>query len=289
MTISNRIEFAYLFDVKNGNPNGDPDADNQPRSELDSGHGLVSDVCLKRKVRNFVDLTHGNTSPHSIYVRDGAVLSVAHDAALGVVEGEGKGKAKGKVATVSVDDARAAMCRDYYDIRLFGAVLANKGSANDAVRGPVQLTFSRSIEPIVAQRHVITRCAATNAEEGKANKTMGHKWTVPYGLYRCHGFVSAAYADRTGASDADLDLLWDALANMFDHDRSAARGEMAAQALVLIRHDNKLGRAPAHKLLDRIKVARVGDAAYPARAFEDYALSIDTVGLPQGVEIERKF
>lgn len=287
--IANRYEFVYLFDVTNGNPNGDPDAGNLPRLDPETSCGLVTDVCLKRKVRNYVELAKENAAPYEIYVREKAVLTnqqkKAHDT-LGDVEKKAD----------KTSQARAWMCQNFFDVRTFGAVMSLKEFNCGQVRGPVQFTFSKSIEPIVPLDISITRMAvATEAEaekQGGDNRTMGRKSIVPYGLYCGHGFISAPLATQTGFSDDDLNLLWEALVNMFEHDRSAARGEMAARKLIVFKHDNKMGNAPAHKLFELVKVERkdmaAAEAGTPARGFDDYAVSINATDCPSGVEIIEK-
>lgn len=293
MSLTNRYDFVLLFDVTNGNPNGDPDAGNLPRMDSETGHGLATDVALKRKVRNFVGLLKGEQPPYEIYVKEKAILNNQHKRAyVGIgraelLEGDDK-KRKGGDA---VDEARTWMCRNFFDIRTFGAVMST-GINCGQVRGPVQLTFARSIDPIVAQEHSITRMAvATEAEAEKQegdNRTMGRKHTVPYGLYRSHGFVSAFLAKQTGFSEEDLQLLWQALTQMFEHDRSAARGEMATRGLYVFKHDSELGNAPAHKLFDLIRVARKDDTT-PARSMADCTVTAPPAGkLEQypGVELQ---
>jgi CRISPR-associated protein Csd2 len=282
MSLINRYDFVLLFDVTNGNPNGDPDAGNLPRLDAETGNGLVTDVSLKRKVRNFVGMTKGQQPPFEIYVREKAILNNQHKRAyLGIdradlLEGDDR-KRKGGDA---VDQARDWMCRNFFDVRTFGAVMST-GINCGQVRGPVQLTFARSMDPIVAQEHSITRMAvATEAEAEKQegdNRTMGRKHTVPYGLYRSHGFVSAFLAKQTRFSEEDLALLWQALSQMFEHDRSAARGEMNTRGLYVFKHDCELGNAPAHKLFNLIQVAR-HDSGTPARAFADYAVTAPPAG-----------
>ena len=291
MSLNNRYDFVLLFDVRDGNPNGDPDAGNLPRLDAETGHGLVTDVSLKRKVRNFVGLVKGEQPPYEIYVKEKAVLNNQHKRAyVGIgredlLASEDK-KRKGGEA---VDDARAWMCRNFFDVRTFGAVMST-GVNCGQVRGPVQLTFARSVDPIVAQEHSITRMAvATEAEAEKQegdNRTMGRKHTVPYGLYMAHGFVSAFLAKQTGFSEADLELLWQALSQMFEHDRSAARGEMATRGLFVFKHDQPLGNAPAHALFERIQVRRKEGVEVP-RSFEDYAVKVDEAGMPSGVTLIR--
>lgn len=279
--IKNRYEFVYLFDVENGNPNGDPDAGNMPRLDPETGHGIVTDVCLKRKVRNYVELTKGDQSPFCIYVKEKAVLAERRAPAYQATEGQ-EGEAR-------VQAARRWMCANFYDIRTFGAVMSTKENNCGQVRGPVQLNFGRSLEPIVPLEATITRVAVETPreaqEQGGDNRTMGRKHFVPYGLYRAHGFISAALAAQTGFSQADLDLLWEALQNMFEHDHSAARGMMAARKLIVFKHATSLGNAPAHKLFDLVKVERNGNDDKPARAFADYRVTIDRANIPQGVEL----
>jgi len=290
MSLDHRYDFVLLFDVKDGNPNGDPDAGNLPRLDAETGHGLVTDVCLKRKVRNFVGLLKNEQPPFEIYVKEKAVLNNQNRkayVAIGredVLEGDGK-KRKGGDA---VDEARAWMCKNFYDVRTFGAVMST-GVNCGQVRGPAQMTFGRSVNPIVALEHSITRMAvATEAEaekQGGDNRTMGRKFTVPYGLYVAHGFVSAPLATQTGFSQVDLELLWQALASMFEHDRSAARGEMATRGLYVFKHDSKLGNAPAHELFDRIR-PKLRDGVASPRSFGDYVVEVNDAGL-SGVELLR--
>ena len=282
MSLNNRYDFVLLFDVKDGNPNGDPDAGNLPRLDAETGHGLVTDVCLKRKVRNYVGLAHGEQPPYEIYVKEKAVLNKQHERAY---EGIGKaellkGDDKKRKGGDAVDEARQWMCKNFYDVRTFGAVMST-GVNCGQVRGPVQLTFARSISPVVALEHSITRMAvATEAEaekQGGDNRTMGRKFTVPYGLYRAHGFVSAHLANQTGFSEDDLALLWVSLVIMFDHDRSAARGEMSTRGLYVFKHEGALGDAPAHSLFDLVEVKQ-NDPAAVARAFADFTVSAPAAG-----------
>lgn len=355
MTIQNRYDFVLLFDVKDGNPNGDPDAGNLPRLDPETGRGLVTDVCLKRKVRNYVAMKHEYGRPHDIYVKEGAVLGRAHVSAfkeLGIDLGEDVSvtvpedlvvalgdlalpegleltadEEGGMVMNVSgvldkkeaqqwlkeadlakpvktffsktlrdvktrkptreeTESGRGKMCEFFYDIRTFGAVLSLKSAPNcGQVRGPVQLTFARSVDPIVAQEHSITRMAvATEAESEKqsgGNRTMGRKHTVPYGLYVAHGFVSSHLAAQTGFSEDDLKLLWESLTNMFEHDRSAARGEMSTRGLYVFKHDSNLGNAHAHALFDRLTVNRTDPDVVP-RSFEAYTVLFDGKPLASG-------
>lgn len=291
MSLENRYDFVLLFDVQDGNPNGDPDAGNLPRLDAESGRGLVTDVCLKRKLRNYVGLVKGEQPPFEIYVKEKAVLNNQNRRAyvgLGredMLEGDGK-KRKGGDA---VNEARQWMCRNFFDVRTFGAVMST-GINCGQVRGPVQLTFARSVDPIVVLEHSITRMAvATVAEAEKQdgdNRTMGRKHTVPYGLYVAHGFVSAFLAEQTEFSEEDLALLWQGLAQMFEHDRSAARGQMSTRGLYVFKHASKLGNAPAHALFERI-TAKLHDGVVAPRAFSEYAVSVDEASLPSGVTLQR--
>ncbi len=316
MPLAHRYDFVLLFDVKDGNPNGDPDAGNLPRMDAETGHGMVTDVSLKRKVRNFIAMTKeadqkqpdpegaldAGQKRFEIYVREKAILNLQHQRAYSALkldpvqaeaaEGEAaeapkkttaKGKRKG--TGDEVDKARAWMCQNFFDVRSFGAVMSTGTNAGQ-VRGPVQLTFARSIDPVVALEHSITRVAvATEAEAEKQqgdNRTMGRKHTVPYGLYRAHGFVSAFLARQTGFDDADLALLWQALENMFEHDRSAARGEMSTRGLYVFEHESELGNAHAHALFDRLVVTRADGGHTPARDFGAYSITFDGRALGVG-------
>lgn len=292
MTLANRYDFVLLFDVKDGNPNGDPDAGNLPRLDAETGHGLVTDVALKRKVRNFVGLVKGEQPPYEIYVKEKAILNNQHKRAYVGIGREDllAGNDKKRKGGDAVDDARRWMCRNFFDVRTFGAVMST-GINCGQVRGPIQLTFARSIDPIVASEHSITRMAvATEAEAEKQdgdNRTMGRKHTVPYGLYMAHGFVSSFLAKQTGFSEDDLELLWQALAQMFEHDRSAARGEMTTRGLYVFKHDSELGNAPAHALFDRIQPKRKDKVSVP-RSFSDYDVVVNEADMPPGVNLLRK-
>lgn len=278
--MQNRYDFIYLFDVQDGNPNGDPDAGNLPRVDAETGHGLVTDVCLKRKVRNFIELDKGvDTNNFKIYIREKAILNRTHEEAYKALGFDASGKeGKRKGSGDQVEKARQWMCLNFYDVRTFGAVMS-LGTNCGQVRGPVQMTFGRSVDPVVSSKHAITRMAvATEAEAEKQqgdNRTMGRKFTIPYALYRSHGFVSAPLAEQTGFSDDDLELLWQSLAQMFEHDHSAARGQMSARGLLLFKHDNRLGSAPAHTLFDRITIEPV-DPSQPTRTFSDYKVLLDS-------------
>lgn len=279
--LKNRIDFVYIFDVQDGNPNGDPDAGNLPRIDAETSCGIVTDVCLKRKVRNYVQLSKNCTQGYDIFIKEKAVLNTLIDASH---EDETVKAADAKSKTAA---ARDVMCSKYYDIRTFGAVMSMGKNAGQ-VRGPIQFTFARSVDPIVPAEHSITRMAVATEKEAEKqngdNRTMGRKATIPYGLYICHGFVSASLAKQTGFSEEDFTLFIDALKGMFDCDRSAARGLMSAQKLILFRHDSVLGNAPANKLFDLVKVERTTDNV--PRSFSDYQVTIDKAKLPAGVSVE---
>ena len=315
--LQRRHEFVLFFDVKNGNPNGDPDAGNMPRMDPETGHGLVSDVCLKRKIRNYVEIAKADAQRFRIYVTEGAVLNEKHrEAYVALRPGDAAATKDKKLTPKSDDEAvrlRAFMCDNFFDIRTFGGVLSTGINAGQ-VRGPVQIGFAQSVEPVLPLEISITRMAATSEAEKKTraegddspekrgdNRTMGRKHIIPYGLYRAHGFVSAPLAHDhrkgTGFTDADLALLFDALRDMFEHDRSAARGEMTTRSLVVFRHASALGNARAQDLFRRVTAHRnhhgsilpIGDTkldnAPPARSFDDYAIQLDRAGLPDGIEM----
>lgn len=282
MTIQNRYDFVLLFDVKDGNPNGDPDAGNLPRVDAETGRGLVTDVSLKRKVRNYVGIVKAECPPFEIYVKEKAILNKQHERAYEAIAPDALLKDdKKRKGGDKVPEARAWMCRNFYDVRTFGAVMST-GVNCGQVRGPVQLTFARSVDPVVAQEHSITRMAVATEEEAKKqegdNRTMGRKHTVPYGLYRAHGFVSSHLAAQTGFSSDDLDLLWEALANMFEHDRSAARGEMATRGLYIFKHDSELGNAHAHRLFDLVQIGRANGNDDPPRSVHNYSIQTPDEG-----------
>jgi CRISPR-associated protein Csd2 len=347
MDLKNRYDFIYLFDVKDGNPNGDPDAGNLPRVDAETGNGLVTDVCLKRKVRNYVGIVKEEKPPYEIYVKEKAVLGRSHVTAfneLGISLGEDArkqvpaelqdileninlpdgmtieeddeniflvvssdadtseikkqikemkletevkkifndvlktGKFR-KPTAAETNQGREWMCKRFYDIRTFGAVMSLKSAPNcGQVRGPIQLTFARSVDPVITFEHSITRMAVATEKEAKKqggdNRTMGRKFTIPYGLYRAYGFISAPLANQTGFSEEDLSLFWEALQNMFEHDHSAARGLMSAQRLVIFKHASLMGNKPAQELFDRVKIERK-NVNVPARGFPDYKVSVD--------------
>lgn len=287
--IQNRYDFLLVFDVQDGNPNGDPDAGNLPRTDSQTGHGLVTDVCLKRKVRNYVGLVKEEKPPYEIYVKEKAVLNRQHERAykaLGVDLSASEAKRKGGDR---VDDARKWMCGNFYDVRTFGAVMST-GVNCGQVRGPVQLTFARSVDPVISLEHSITRMAvATDAEAEKQqgdNRTMGRKFTIPYGVYCSRGYISAHLAQQTGFSEEDLNLFWDALKSMFEHDRSAARGQMSTRGLYVFKHATALGNAPAHALFDRV-VVKKKDGVEAPRNFSDYTVTLDETKLPENVTIRK--
>ena len=292
--IKNRYEFVVLFDVENGNPNGDPDAGNMPRVDPETGLGLVTDVCLKRKIRNYVETVKEDSTGYRIYIKDNIPLNRSDAQAYAELELE-----PGKIKDLKKKDpdldlkVRDWMCKNFYDIRTFGAVMTTfvKDSLNcGQVRGPVQLGFARSVEPIVPQEVTITRIAiTTEADAEKKGTEMGRKYIVPYGLYRCEGFVSANLARKTtGFTDEDLSLLWEAILNMFEHDHSAARGKMAVRELIVFRHDSELGNAPAWKLFESVSVTRKNpDDTSPARSYYDYQITVDTDHVPAGVTCQQ--
>lgn len=280
MSIENRYEFVLLFDVKDGNPNGDPDAGNLPRVDAETNHGLITDVCLKRKVRNYILAAKSQDANYDIYVTEKAVLTSQQKKAYDTLHLADKPE--------NISSAKAWMCQNFYDIRAFGAVMSLKEYNCGQVRGPVQMTFARSIDPVLTSEHAITRMAVATEKEadkqGGDNRTMGRKFTVPYGLYRENGFINPYFADQTGFNDADLEIFWQALKQMFDLDRSAARGLMASQKLIVFKHASKLGNAPANVLFDAVKVGKKEGITYP-RSFADYQVEIDKTAIPDGVEV----
>ena len=310
-TINNRYDFVFLFDVKDGNPNGDPDFDNMPRTDEETNHGLVTDVCIKRKIRNYVQLLKGLESPYDIFIREGNVLNPLIEQMRNVADQEEEDEKK------AVAKGRMKMCEQYYDIRTFGAVMSTgeekaEGDSNDdvnadggkgkkskekgtkkkikglgVVRGPVQLTFARSIDPVDAKSHSLTRCCVTTTDDDKKGKTntIGNKNTVSYGLYRMHGFISATDAAKTGFSEEDKELLFEAIINAFENDHAAARGEMNPRALIVFKHESHLGNARAGQLFDLVKVEKKEGVEYP-RSFGDYTVTIDKDKLPAKVTVE---
>lgn len=289
--IKNRYEFVVLFDVENGNPNGDPDAGNMPRIDPESGYGLVTDVCLKRKIRNYVETVKEDEPGYKIYIKDSVPLNRSDNEALEYLGVNGKDLKSVKKNDPTLDfKVRDFMCRNFYDIRTFGAVMTTfvKGNLNcGQVRGPVQLSFARSIDPVVPQEVTITRVAITTEEDAERKGTeMGRKYIIPYALYRAEGYVSANLAKKTtGFSEEDLELLWEAILNMFEVDHSAARGKMAVRKLIIFKHDTELGCAPAYKLFDTVKITHKNPDSL-IRAYSDYAVEIDENTLPDGVTCE---
>ncbi len=299
--IKNRYDFVLYFDVENGNPNGDPDAGNMPRVDPETGYGLVTDVCLKRKIRNYVELAREDIPGYEIYIKDGVALNTSDARALSSVgvDGDNAKKRADEIKALSKKDPkldkkiRDFMCSTFFDVRTFGAVMTTfvKNNLNcGQVRGPVQMTFSRSVDPVVPQEVTITRVAITTEEDAaKKGTEMGRKYVLPYGLYRCEGFVSANLARKsTGFSEDDLELLWEAIENMFEHDRSAARGLMAVRSLIVFKHDSELGCAPAHKLFDAVTCKKREGVEVP-RSFSDYeGVYVDEAQVPEGVKVIKR-
>jgi len=286
--IKNRYEFVLLYDVENGNPNGDPDAGNMPRTDPETGYGIVTDVCIKRKIRNYIEMVQNGSPGFDIYIRQDTVLNTQDKLGVEAVK-EIKDRAEKSLGF------RDFMCGHFFDIRTFGAVMTTASKSKEflntagQVRGPVQITFGKSIDPIVPQEITITRVAITKEEKAEeASTEMGRKNIVPYGLYRQEGFISANLAQKvTGFSECDLEYFWNAVINMFEEDRSAARGKMTLRELIVFKHDNELGKVPAYKLFDLVNVSRKEGVAV-SRSYTDYILSIDLDSLPEGVTIERK-
>ena len=290
--IRNRYEFVVLFDVENGNPNGDPDAGNMPRIDPESGFGLVTDVCLKRKIRNYVETVKEDSTGYRIYIKDGVPLNRSDKEACAYVGVDADKLKEAKKKDAQLDEKlRDFMCRNFFDVRTFGAVMTTfmKGALNcGQVRGPVQLGFARSIDPILPQEVTITRTAiTTEADAEKKDTEMGRKYIVPYALYRCEGYVSANLARKTtGFSEDDLALLWEAIVNMFENDRAAGRGKMSVRELIVFKHDSELGNAPAHKLFELVRISKKDGVTAP-RSYSDYAVTVDTNSLPKGVTCAR--
>ena len=291
--IKNRYDFVVYFDVENGNPNGDPDAGNMPRIDPETGYGIVTDVCLKRKIRNYVETVKEDEPGFDIYIKDGVPLNASDNRALEALGADEKDNKKLKKDDPTLDEKiRDFMCKTFFDVRTFGAVMTTfvKGALNcGQVRGPVQLTFARSVDPIIPQEVTITRVAiTTEADAEKKGTEMGRKYVVPYALYRGEGYVSANLARKsTGFSEDDLALLWDAVVNMFEHDHSAARGKMAVRALVVFKHDSELGNAPSYKLFDAVSTKKKADVEAP-RSIGDYEpIVVDEAAVPEGVTVQR--
>jgi len=280
--IRNRYEFVLLFDVENGNPNGDPDMGNMPRVDPQTGYGVVTDVCLKRKVRDYIDMVKTGIPGYDIYVRSGSVLNLQNKKAYDFVQPKDSKK------TTKEEDAKLTqfMCDNFFDIRAFGAVMTTEVNCGQ-VRGPVQINFSRSMDPIFQQEVTVTRCAVTNEKDAEKGQTMGKKQIVPYGLYRAEGYISANLAKRvTHFNEDDLALLWDSLVNMFEHDHSAARGKLSARKLIVFKHNSELGCCQSHILFDKVKVERLSKEM-PPRSFADYKVTVSK-DVPTGVEIIEK-
>ena len=302
--MQHRYDFVYLFDVKDGNPNGDPDASNAPRIDPETGHGLVTDVCLKRKIRNYIGIAKKETPPFEIYVKEKAVLNLQHKRAYDALNVD---PVKRNTKDRATDDRHLTqwMCKNFYDIRAFGAVMTTEINCGQ-VRGPIQMAIARSVEPVAPLEYTVTRCAVTSEREAEKqqgnNRTMGHKSVISYALYRAHGYINPHLASQTGFDEngEDLDLFWTSLAQMFELDRSASRGEMAPQSLIVFEHASTLGNAPANKLFDRVRIERKHSAgtkaavvaknenAPPARRFSDYALIVDESNIPAGITVHRK-
>lgn len=279
--IKNRYEFVILFDVENGNPNGDPDAGNMPRIDAETNFGIVTDVCIKRKIRNYIEIVKGDAPGYKIYVKQGAILNKQHETAYIALDIDPKDE---KTAKANRDSLREFMCKNFFDIRTFGAVMTTKVNCGQ-VRGPIQINFARSIDPIVSQELTITRMAVTTeADAEKKTNEMGRKHVVPYALYRAEGYISANLAKSTGFSEQDLQLFWEAIINMFEHDHSAARGKMAVRKLIVFKHEGELGNAPSHKLFELIEIERK-DQTKPARAYSDYDVQIASANVPDGVTV----
>lgn len=280
--INNRYEFVIIFDVENGNPNGDPDAGNMPRVDAETGHGIVTDVCLKRKIRNYVQLVKNDDPPYKIFIKE--ILNEKLAEAY-----KENNIAKKTTKTEEVKIAQKWMCENYFDVRTFGAVMSTGDYPCGVVRGPIQLNFAKSLDPVASQEITITRMAVTNAKEaGKGETEMGKKSFIPYALYKAEGFISAKLAeDVTGFNDEDLELFWEAVINMFEHDRSASRGKMIVRKLIVFKHESALGNAPSHLLLERIKITRK-DEDTPPRQYGDYEILLSKENLPQGVTVDEK-
>lgn len=291
--IKNRYEFVVLFDVENGNPNGDPDAGNMPRIDPETNLGLVTDVCLKRKIRNFVETVKEDAPGYRIYIKEGVPLNRSDLEACTYLGVDEKKIKEAKKKDPALDEKIAAfMCENFFDIRTFGAVMTTfvKSALNcGQVRGPVQLGFARSIDPVIPQEITITRVAiTTEADAEKKGSEMGRKYIIPYGLYRCEGYISANLARKTtGFSESDLELFWTAMMNLFEHDHSAARGKMTVRELIIFKHDSELGNAPAHKLFETVHVRRRAETEV-ARSYADYEVSVDEAAIPAGVQLERR-
>ena len=281
--IKNRYDFIIIFDVENGNPNGDPDAGNMPRTDAETGHGIVTDVCIKRKIRNYIELMKNDEQGYKIFIKE-----VLNDKLEEAYKDLGLQIKKKEPKAEEVKQAQNWMCKNYYDVRTFGAVMSTGDYPCGVLRGPVQINFAKSIDPVVPQEITITRMARTNEERAKTGETeMGKKNFIPYALYKAEGFISAALAEKTGFSGDDLELLWEAVINMFEHDRSAARGKMVTRRLIVFKHESVFGNAHSHKLFERVLITR-REPEIPARQYSDYEIKVDTENLPESVEIYEK-
>lgn len=286
MVLDKRYEFVILFDVENGNPNGDPDSGNMPRIDPETGHGIVTDVCIKRKIRNYIEVTKEGQQGFDIYIRNGVVLNNQHMKAYEAFNLKPESKKLPKDEKIA-KELTGYMCKNFFDIRSFGAVMSNEVNCGQ-VRGPIQLNFGRSVDPIFSQDLTITRCAVTNLKDLEKGQTLGRKQIVPYGLYKMEGYISANLAQRvTGFSQEDLEIFWEALINMFEHDHSASRGKMATRKLFIFEHESIFGNAPSHKLFDLINVNRK-DKVKPPRSFGDYEIYINQEEIPNGVTLVEK-
>ncbi|MBG9804875.1 type I-C CRISPR-associated protein Cas7/Csd2 [Brevibacillus laterosporus] len=289
--IEKRYDFVIIFDVTNGNPNGDPDAGNMPRVDGETGHGIVTDVCLKRRVRNYIEMIKHEESGFQIYVTEGVIHNEQHRQAYFSIRDHSNIKStEPRLKPKDKEEASLLaqwMCDNFYDVRTFGAVMSSSVNCGQ-IRGPVQFTFSRSVEPIFIKDITITRQSVTKEGEEK-QRTLGKKYIIPYALYRMNGFISAHFAEKSNFTEGDLNLLWEAIVHMFEHDRSASRGEMVVRKLIIFEHDSKLGRAPAHQLFNRIAIKKVQEKDQPARSYQDYMIEIDSTNLPYGVSIIEKY
>lgn len=282
--LNNRYEFVMIFDVENGNPNGDPDAGNSPRVDAETGHGYITDVCIKRKIRNYVELVKEGIPGYNILIKPDRSLNSKFASAY---QDKNIQSDKKTVTSGELEAAREYMCQNYFDVRVFGAVMSTGDNPCGIVRGPVQISFAKSVSPINIDEVTITRQAKTTDERAEASDTeIGRKHIIPYALYRAEGYVSAALANKTFMTEADLDLLWEAIVNLFEHDRSAARGKMALRKLIVFRHQDKLGNCPSHLLFDKVQISLKDEVDVPRR-FSDYEVVIDS-NLPEGVSLEQK-
>jgi CRISPR-associated protein Csd2 len=283
-SIKNRYDFVIVFDVENGNPNGDPDAGNMPRTDAETGHGIVTDVCLKRKIRNYVELTKDESEGFKIFIKE-----ILNDKLKAAYKHFGyKKKTEKTIKTEEVKNAQKWMCENFYDVRAFGAVMSTGEYPCGVVRGPIQLNFAKSIDPVMPREITITRMAPTNEERAKTVETeFGKKNYIPYALYKAEGFISAKLSEKTDFTEDDLELFWEAVENMFEHDRSAARGKMIVRKLIVFKHESAFGNSPSHKLFERVNIVSK-EKELPARQYSDYEISVDRSNLPEGISIDEK-